>query len=179
MIISTTPITLLNTWLLQSSAQFSLLNLGGKLLFDWDIMVKVLPVAVMLYLTVMVFQVISASVAARFTGNYKWHESIMIGLGMLGRAELAFIVINIAFVQEKIIGVEEFYTLMFACFMLNLTVPVALKAWKPYYLGFKQLNLFGIELSRAEVAHVPAEMAEHKARLDEERRRFVKDDDTN
>ena len=151
-------------------------NLGGKLIFDWDIMVKVLPVAFLLFITVVVFQVVSASVAARFTGNYKWHESVMIGLGMLGRAELAFIVINIAFVQEKIIGVEEFYTLMFACFMLNITVPIALKWWKPYYLGFKKFTLFGIELSRAEVAHVPAEMAEHRARMDEERRRFVKDE---
>ena len=150
-------------------------NLGGKLLFDWDIMVKVLPVAFLLFITVVVFQVVSASVAARFTGNYKWHESVMIGLGMLGRAELAFIVINIAFVQENIIGVEEFYTLMFACFMLNITVPIALKWWKPYYLGFKQFKFLGIELSRAEVAHVPAEMAEHKARMDEERRRFVDD----
>lgn len=151
------------------------INLGGKLLFDWDIMVKVLPIAILLFLTVVIFQVVSAAVAARFTGNYKWHESVMIGLGMLGRAELAFIVINIAFVQEKIIGVEEFYTLMFACFMLNITVPIALKWWKPYYLGFKQLTFLGIELSRPEVAHVPAEMAEHRARMDEERRKFVKE----
>ncbi len=154
-------------------------NLGGKLIFDIGVMLKVLPVAFLLFITVVVFQVISASVAARFTGNYKWHESIMIGLGMLGRAELAFIVINIAFVQEKIIDVETFYTLMFACFMLNITVPIVLKLWKPYYLGFKQLKLFGIELSRPEVAHVPADMAEHKARMDDERRRYVPDTDTN
>ena len=99
---------------------------------------------------------------------------------MLGRAELALIVINIAFVQEKIIDVETFYTLMFACFMLNITVPIALKLCKPYDLGFKQFKLFGIELSRPEVAHVPADMAEHKARMDEERRRYVPDPtDTN
>ena len=153
-------------------------NLGGKLLFNADIMLKVLPIAFLLFICVVVFQVISASVSARFTGNYKWHESIMIGLGMLGRAELAFIVINIAFVQEKIIDIETFYTLMFACFMLNITVPIVLKLWKPYYLGFKQLKLFGVELSRPEVAHVPADMAEHQSRMDEERRRYVPDTDT-
>ena len=152
-------------------------NLGGKLIFDLDVMLKVIPIAILLFLTVLIFQVISAAVAARFTGNYRWHESVMIGLGMLGRAELAFIVINIAFVQEGIIGVEGFYTLMFACFMLNITVPIVLKLWKPYYLGFKQFHLFGIQLSRPEVADVPAEMAEHKARMDAERKRYVADDD--
>ncbi|MFT5113058.1 MAG: Kef-type K+ transport system membrane component KefB [Parasphingorhabdus sp.] len=152
------------------------INLGGKLIFDVDIMAKVLPIAVMLFLTVLVFQVLSASIAARFTGNYKWHESIMIGLGMLGRAELAFIVINIAFVQEKIIGIEAFYTLMFACFMLNITVPIVLKLWKPYYLGFKQLDIMGIKLSRPEAAVVPEEMAEYKTQMEQERRQYLEND---
>jgi hypothetical protein len=93
---------------------------------------------------------------------------------MLGRAELAFIVINIAFVQEKIIAGEAFYTLMFACFMLNITVPLTLKWWKPYYLGFKNFSLFGRQLSRPEVAAVPHNMAEHKHRMDEEPLRYNK-----
>lgn len=41
-----------------------------------------------------VFQVFSAAFAARFTGGYQWHQSVMVGLGMLGRAEFAFIVID-------------------------------------------------------------------------------------
>ena len=35
--------------------------------------------------------------------------------------------------------------------------------------------VFGIKFSRPEVAHVPAEMAEHKARMEDERRRYIKE----
>jgi hypothetical protein len=52
---------------------------------------------------------------------------------MLGRAELAFIVINIAYVQNHLITKEEFYTLMFTTFLLNISVPLLLKWYKPIY----------------------------------------------
>jgi Kef-type K+ transport system membrane component KefB len=83
-------------------------NLGGKLIFDMDIVLKALPAVIVLYLSVVILQVLSASLAARFTGRYHWHESVMIGFGMLGRAELSFIVINIAFVEYKIIDTTQF-----------------------------------------------------------------------
>ncbi len=72
----------------------------------------------------------------------------MIGFGMLGRAELAFIVINIAYVQEKIIDQNQFYALIFTTFLLNISVPITIKFWKPYYKGEKTLKLFGIKFSR-------------------------------
>jgi Kef-type K+ transport system membrane component KefB len=150
-------------------------NLGGKLVFDLDVMLKALPAVVVLYLVVVVLQVLSAGLAARFTGSYKWHECVMIGLGMLGRAELAFIVINIAFVQNKIIDITQFYTLMFTAFLLNITVPICLKLWKPYYLGFKQFRLLGVTLSRPEPAPVPADLPEYREMMEEERRRYLKD----
>jgi hypothetical protein len=52
---------------------------------------------------------------------------------MLGRAELAFVVIGIAYVQNPILSTEAFYTLMFTTFWLNVAVPVSLTWWKPYY----------------------------------------------
>ncbi len=151
-------------------------NLGGKLVFDMEVVMQALPAVIVLYLIVVVFQVTSASLAARYTGGYKNHEGVMIGLGMLGRAELAFIVINIAFVQHKIIDTTQFYTLMFTAFLLNITVPITLKLWKPYYLGFKQLKIGGVTLSRPEPAPVPADMPEYKEMMDEERRRYLPDD---
>ncbi len=151
-------------------------NLGGKLIFDPEVMLKALPAAIFLFVTIVVFQVISACLAARFTGRYKWHEGVMIGFGMLGRAELAFIVINIAFVQNKIIDTSQFYTLMIACFMLNVTVPLALKWWKPYYLGFKQLTVMGVTLSRPEPAPIPKDMPEYSEMMAEERNRYLKDE---
>ena len=108
-----------------------------------------LPIFV-LFTSVLILQVVAAAVAAKYTGKYEWHESVMIGLGMLGRAELAFIVINIAYTQNQIISLEQFYILIGTLFLLNLTVPTAIKWWKPYYLGKEQFRLFGILLSRKE-----------------------------
>ncbi len=148
-------------------------NLGGKLQFDMTVVFDALPIALVLYTIVVVLQVLSASIAARFTGNYKWHESVMIGFGMLGRAELAFIVINIAFVQNQLIDITQFYILMLTAFLLNITVPLSLKWWKPYYLGFKQLQFLGITLSRPEPAPIPEDMPEYKEMMEEEKRRYL------
>ena len=86
--------------------------------------------------------------AARFTGRYHWHESILIGLGMLGRAELAFVVMDIGYVQNAIITTEAFYTLMATCFLLNVCVPVSIKLWKPYYAGTKKAGIGNVILSK-------------------------------
>lgn len=122
--------------------------LGTKLVFDYKILIQVLPAVLVLFIAVLIMQILSASLAARFTGRYRWHESVMIGLGMLGRAELAFIVIDIAFVDNHIINTEQFYTLIFTLFLLNLTVPAVIKWWKPYYRAEKSLEIFGLKLSR-------------------------------
>jgi len=126
------------------------LMLGTKLLFEVEIILNVLFPMFVLFVMVLILQVVSASTAARYTGRYEWHESVMIGFGMLGRAELAFIVINIAFTQHHIISLEQFYILIGVVFLLNLTVPTAIKWWKPYYLGKKEFKLFGVLLSRKE-----------------------------
>jgi len=122
--------------------------LGTKLLFNFEVLSKVLVPVLVLFFSVLILQVVSASLAAKFTGRYKWHQSVMVGLGMLGRAELAFIVINIAYTQNHIIDLEQFYILISTLFLLNITVPTAIKWWKPYYLGDKEFKIFGIILSR-------------------------------
>jgi Kef-type K+ transport system membrane component KefB len=108
-------------------------DLGTKIVFDWDIFVSVIPHTLTLLVSLLVAQIVSASVAARFTGGFSFHESILIGFGMLGRAELAFVVMGIAYVQNPILSTEAFYTLMFTTFWLNVAVPVSLTWWKPYY----------------------------------------------
>jgi len=122
--------------------------LGTKLLFDLHILIDVLPAALLLFVSVFTLQILSAGLAARFTGGYKWHESVMIGLGMLGRAELAFIVIDIAYVENHLISISQFYALMITIFLLNIAVPTLIKWWKPYYLGKKKLEVFGIIFSK-------------------------------
>ena len=123
-------------------------NLGTKLVFDLDILSSVMPAIIALFMLVLVFQIASAGLAAKYTGGYSNQDSVLIGLGMLGRAELAFIVINIAYVQNQIISTEEFYILIFTAFLLNITVPLAIKAWQPYYYGKKTLKIFGIKISK-------------------------------
>jgi Kef-type K+ transport system membrane component KefB len=108
-------------------------ELGTKIVFDWDIFVAIIPHSFTLLVAMLVAQIFSASMAARYTGGFSFHESVLIGFGMLGRAELAFVVMGIAYVQHPILSTEAFYTLMFTTFWLNVAVPVSLTWWKPYY----------------------------------------------
>lgn len=116
-------------------------NLGTKIVFDFDIVLSVIPEMVAMTGGVFVVQIVSAMIAARLTGGFEWHESIMIGIGMLGRAELAFVVLDIGYVQNAIFTPEAFYTLMFTAFWLNVAVPLTIKYWRPYFIGEKRLAL--------------------------------------
>ena len=108
-------------------------DLGAKIIFDINLLLGVLPyVAVLLY-GVFIVQVASAGLAARYTGGMTFHQSLMIGFGMLGRAELAFVVIDIAYVQNRILPDEAFLTLMITAFCLNVAVPLTISWWRPYY----------------------------------------------
>jgi Kef-type K+ transport system membrane component KefB len=109
------------------------IELGSKLVLHWETVVSVIPQTAAFTVALLVAQVVSASLAARFTGGMRPAGSLMIGFGMLGRAELAFVVIDIAYVEHGILNTEAFYTLMFTAFCLNVAVPVTIRLWKPYY----------------------------------------------
>lgn len=115
------------------------IELGSEIVFDWDILVSVMPQTAILTVGLFFAQISSAGLAARYTGKFSREESVMIGFGMLGRAELAFVVMDIAYVQNSILNDEAFYTLMFTAFWLNVAVPVSIAWWKPYYKGEKAL----------------------------------------
>jgi Kef-type K+ transport system membrane component KefB len=72
----------------------------------------------------------------------------MIGFGMLGRAELAFVVINLAFTTHHIISEVQFYALIMTIFLLNISVPVAIKWFKPYFLGEKTYNKTAVKVAK-------------------------------
>ncbi len=105
-------------------------GLGTKIILDMDIIIAVLPQTIMLAAGLIIIQTGSAALAARFTGGFRWPDAFLIGIGMLGRAELAFVVIDIAYVQNSILNEEAFYTLMFAAFWLNVSVPILISLWK-------------------------------------------------
>ena len=109
------------------------IDLGTKIVFDWDIFMSIIPESMTLLVGLFFAQIISAAVAARYTGGFTFHESMLIGFGMLGRAELAFVVMDIAYVQNQILSTEAFYTLMLTAFWLNIAVPVTITLWKPRY----------------------------------------------
>jgi Kef-type K+ transport system membrane component KefB len=108
-------------------------SLGTELIFHGEILMSVMEEAIILFIALFIGQVLSAALAAKFTGGFDWPESWMIGFGMLGRAELAFVVMDIAYVQHQIMSIEAFYTLMLACFMLNCSVPLTIRWWKAKY----------------------------------------------
>jgi Kef-type K+ transport system membrane component KefB len=105
-------------------------TLGTQLIFDTTLFLNVIPYATILFLALFVGQIVSAGLAARYTGGFDWPESLMIGFGMLGRAELAFVVMDIAYVQHNIMSSDTFYTLMITAFMLNISVPLTIRWWK-------------------------------------------------
>ena len=52
------------------------LNLGGKLVFDNDVVLRALPAVIVLYSTVFVLQVAAAALAPRFTGTLWKKEGV-------------------------------------------------------------------------------------------------------
>jgi len=122
-------------------------NLGTKIEFNGHLFVEALPMIATLFIVVFVVQVLSAGISARFTGGYTNKESVMIGFGMLGRAELAFVVINLAYATHHIIDEVQFYALVMTIFLLNISVPLAIKWYKPYFLGEKTKTKEAVEVA--------------------------------
>jgi len=108
--------------------------LGARVLLDIDLLVSIIPHTIALTVCLVVAQITSAALAARYTGDMNWPGAVMIGFGMLGRAELAFVVMDIAYRQNAILPVDAFYTLMLTAFALNVLVPVTIRLWKPVYV---------------------------------------------
>ena len=59
-------------------------------------------------------------------GNFSNADSLLTGFGMLGLAELAFVVMKIAQVQLPILNTEAFYLLMATAFGLDVSVPLTI-----------------------------------------------------
>ena len=107
--------------------------LGSKIIFDMDVIVSVIPETLAFFCLMFVAQVVSSTLAARYTAGYNLADSFLIGFGMLGRAELAFIVLNIAYIEHQILSQEAFYVLMGTSFLLNLSIPLTIRLWKKYH----------------------------------------------
>jgi Kef-type K+ transport system membrane component KefB len=105
--------------------------LGTRLVLNAEVLLSVIEEILILFFALFTAQILSAGLAARFTGGFDWPDSWLIGFGMLGRAELAFVVIDIAYVQNHVLTEAMFYTLMGTAFCLNISVPFMIRWWKP------------------------------------------------
>merc|ERR1712107_860311 len=128
------------------SAAFSWLGplffvkLGATILLEADMVVNVIGYSVILYIAMFVGQFLSAALAARYVpGGFTWGESWMIGFGMLGLAELFFVVLDVCYNEHGIMSKEMFFTFTLTAMMLNVTVPVSITLYKPYYLQMKEV----------------------------------------
>jgi len=84
-----------------------------------------LPFLLTLTAIVIAGQVLSAGVMARRL-NFNWTESLTVGVGMCGRAEMAFILAALG-LSNGAINEGIFSALIFTAFLLNLITPAALK----------------------------------------------------
>jgi Kef-type K+ transport system membrane component KefB len=110
-------------------------NLGKKLIIVPEELWLVLTEIWVTFFTLSIGQILSAAFAAKFVpGGFTWGDSLMIGFGMLGRAELFFVVLDIG-EKNGIISKPVFYTLVFAAMLMNISVPVTISLFKPFYVG--------------------------------------------
>jgi Kef-type K+ transport system membrane component KefB len=117
------------------------LNLGASIIIEMEVLGDVIWYSLILFVGMFVGQFWSAALAARYVpGGFTWAESAMIGFGMLGRAELFFVVLNLCYVENDIMPKEMFFTFTFCAMLLNISVPVCITLYKPYYMRSKQLN---------------------------------------
>ncbi len=72
-----------------------------------------------------VAQIISAGGMAKFL-KFSWVESLTVGVGMCGRAEMAFILASLG-LGKGIIDTRIFSILIFTTFLLNMLAPIGLK----------------------------------------------------
>lgn len=115
------------------------LNLGASIIIEVEMLSSVIVYSLILYVLLFIGQFSSATLAARFVpGGFTWAESAMIGFGMLGRAELFFVVLNLCYVDNDIMPKEMFYTFTFAAMFLNMSVPVCITLFKPVYMRSRQ-----------------------------------------
>ena len=70
-------------------------------------------------------QILSASGMARLA-KLPWLESLGVGIGMCGRAEMAFILASLA-LSMGVIDNKVFSVVIFSTFLLNLITPIGLK----------------------------------------------------
>eukprot|EP00928_Gymnodinium_smaydae_P055581 TRINITY_DN39091_c0_g1_i1.p1 TRINITY_DN39091_c0_g1~~TRINITY_DN39091_c0_g1_i1.p1 ORF type:complete len:573 (+),score=123.43 TRINITY_DN39091_c0_g1_i1:74-1720(+) len=113
---------------------FFFLELGSTIEVDMEVLGNVALYTIIFYVLLFIGQFVSAAVAARYVpGGFDWAESIMIGFGMMGRAELFFVVLELCYVEHHIMTRDQLCTFAFVAMLMNISVPVTITLYKPVY----------------------------------------------
>jgi len=110
-------------------------HLGTTFLIDIDVLANTFFYSLLFFVFLAIGQFLSAAFAARYVpGGFTWADSAMIGFGMLGRAELFFVVLNICYIEHSILTREQFFTFTITALLLDIAVPICIAVYKPFYM---------------------------------------------
>eukprot|EP00927_Polykrikos_kofoidii_P053412 TRINITY_DN4790_c0_g3_i2.p1 TRINITY_DN4790_c0_g3~~TRINITY_DN4790_c0_g3_i2.p1 ORF type:complete len:789 (+),score=169.42 TRINITY_DN4790_c0_g3_i2:93-2459(+) len=114
---------------------FFFMELGSAILVDLDVLSRVIWFTLLFYVLLFIGQFVSAAGAARFVpGGFDIYESALIGFGMMGRAELFFVVLELCYVEHHIMTRDMVCTFAFVAMLMNVSVPVCITLFKPVYI---------------------------------------------
>eukprot|EP00929_Paragymnodinium_shiwhaense_P040314 TRINITY_DN21061_c0_g1_i1.p1 TRINITY_DN21061_c0_g1~~TRINITY_DN21061_c0_g1_i1.p1 ORF type:complete len:693 (+),score=199.26 TRINITY_DN21061_c0_g1_i1:126-2204(+) len=116
---------------------FFFMELGSVIEVDLAMLGRVWFYTLVMFVLLFVGQFVSAAGAARYVpGGFTWAESAMIGFGMMGRAELFFVVLELCYVQHHIMDRDIVATFSFVAMLMNISVPVCIVLYKPVFLRY-------------------------------------------
>lgn len=113
---------------------FFFVELGATVHIDASVL-GLLPYSFGFFIALFIGQFVSAAGAARYVpGGFTWAEAGMIGFGMMGRAELFFVVLDLCYNEHDIMTKEMFVTFALTAMLMNVSVPICISLYKPYYV---------------------------------------------
>eukprot|EP00401_Gymnodinium_catenatum_P073462 CAMPEP_0117527016 /NCGR_PEP_ID=MMETSP0784-20121206/36582_1 /TAXON_ID=39447 /ORGANISM="" /LENGTH=588 /DNA_ID=CAMNT_0005323259 /DNA_START=19 /DNA_END=1786 /DNA_ORIENTATION=- len=113
---------------------FFFLELGSTIAVEGEMLAGVAGYTIAFFILLFIGQFASATLAAKYVpGGYEWYEAVMIGFGMMGRAELFFVVLELCYVQHHIMSREIMTTFALTAMLMNISVPVSITLYKPFY----------------------------------------------
>lgn len=115
---------------------FFFVELGSTVLID-DGVADIIGYSLLFFVLLFIGQFASAAGAAKYVpGGFSWSESAMIGFGMMGRAELFFVVLDLCYNQHNIMTKEMFCCFAITAMLMNISVPVCISLYRPYFVKY-------------------------------------------
>ncbi len=116
--------------------------LGSQMIADWSKAWYVIFTAIIAGIIISIFQFITAYYGGRKTAKLSKHDSILLGLGMLPRDVLAFIVLGIAVDTGLVNQSDPFViTVVLTVLAMNILSSLGILWYKPRYLKAEKIHV--------------------------------------